>query len=127
MSKYNTEVNDLILGLNADLQLTFAWLEDTLYPSVNLMALKGFIFDMQTDVKMFEDKHGKSDKTVKSLERINQMIELADKLDRIANQNNTAQLLLRQNQLKMSKLIKENNELKKQIESINEAWNQTET
>lgn len=127
MSKYNNEVNDLISGLNADIGLTFAWLEDTLYPSINLMLLKGFIYDLQTDVKMFEDKHGKSDKTVKSLERINQMIELADKLDRIANQNNTAQLLLRHNQLKMNKLIKENNELKKQIESINQAWNQTET
>lgn len=82
---------------------------------------------MQTDVKMFEEKHGKSDKTAKSLERINQMIELADKLDRIANQNNTAQLLLRHNQLKMSQLINENNELKKQLKSVTKAWNQIET
>lgn len=113
--------------MNAEVGLTFAWLEDTLYPSINLMRLKGLIYDIQTDVKLFEDKNGKSDHTKKSLDRANEMIELAEKLDKIANQNNTAQLLIRHNQLKMSELIKENNQLKTELKAINQAWNQTET
>lgn len=126
MSKYNTDVNNLIESLNAEAGLTFAWLEDTLYPSINLMRLKSLIYDIQTDVKLFEDKNGRSDHTKKSLDRANEMIELAEKLDKIANQNNTAQLLIRHNQLKMSKLIKENDQLKNELKAINQAWNQTE-
>lgn len=126
MSKYNTDVNNLIESLNAEAGLTFAWLEDTLYPSINLMRLKSLLYDIQTDVKLFEDKNGRSDHTKKSLDRANEMIELAEKLDKIANQNNTAQLLIRHNQLKMSKLIKENDQLKNELKAINQAWNQTE-
>jgi hypothetical protein len=91
------------------------------------MRLKSLIYDIQTDVKLFEDKNGQSDHTKKSLDRANEMIELADKLDKIANQNNTAQLLIRHNQLKMSDLIKENKQLKTELKAINQAWNQTET
>ena len=127
MSKYNTDVNNLIESLNAEAGLTFAWLEDTLYPSINLMRLKSLLYDIQTDVKLFEDKNGRSDHTKKSLDRANEMIQLAEKLDKIANQNNTAQLLIRHNQLKMSKLIKENDQLKNELKAINQAWNQTET
>lgn len=113
--------------MNAEVGLTFAWLEDTLYPSINLMRLKSLIYDIQTDVKLFEDKNGQSEHTKKSLDRANEMIDLAEKLDKIANQNNTAQLLIRHNQLKMSELIKENNQLKTELKAINQAWNQTET
>jgi hypothetical protein len=127
LSRYNTDVNNLIESLNAEVGLTFAWLEDTIYPSINLMRLKSLIYDIQTDVKFFEDKNGKSDHTKKSLDRANEMIELAEKLDKIANQNNTAQLLIRHNQLKMSELINENNKLKTELKAINQAWNQTET
>lgn len=90
------------------------------------MRLKGLIYDIQTDVKMYEDKNGQTDHTKKSLDRVNEMIELAEKLDKIANQNNTAQLLIRHNQLKMSELIKQNNQLTTEIKAINQAWNQTE-
>jgi hypothetical protein len=117
----------LIDALNADTVLTFAWLEDTLYPSINIMRLKSLIYDIQTDVKLFQDKNGQSNHTKKSLDRANEMIELAEKLDKIANQNNTAQLLIRHNQLKISQLIKENNQLKTELKAINKAWNQTET
>jgi hypothetical protein len=109
--------------LNAEACLTFAWLEDTLYPSINLMRLKSLIYDIQTDVKLFEDKNGQSDHTKKSLDRANELIDLADKLDKIANQNNTAQLLIRHNQLQMSELIKQNNQLKTELEATKKAWN----
>ena len=127
ISHYEANAKELLSAMNAEVGLTFAWLEDTLYPSINLMRLKSLIYDIQTDVKLFEDKNGKSDHTKKSLDRANEMIELADKLDKIANQNNTAQLLIRHNQLKMSELIKENNQLKTELKAINQAWNQTET
>jgi len=127
ISHYEANTKELLSAMNAEVGLTFAWLEDTLYPSINLMRLKSLIYDIQTDVKLFEDKNGKSDHTKKSLDRANEMIELADKLDKIANQNNTAQLLIRHNQLKMSELIKENNQLKTELKAINQAWNQTET
>jgi hypothetical protein len=123
ISQYDANTKELLSCLNAEVGLTFAWLEDTLYPSINLMRLKSLIYDIQTDVKLFEDKNGQSDHTKKSLDRANELIELADKLDKIANQNNTAQLLIRHNQLQMSELIKENNKLKTELEATKKAWN----
>jgi hypothetical protein len=123
ISQYDANTKELLSCLNAEIGLTFAWLEDTLYPSINLMRLKSLIYDIQSDVKLFEDKNGQSDHTKKSLERANELINLADKLDKIANQNNTAQLLLRHNQLQMSELIKENNQLKTELEATKKAWN----
>jgi hypothetical protein len=122
-SQYDASTKKLLLSINAEVGLTFAWLEDTLYPSINLMRLKSLIYDIQSDVKLFEDKNGQSDHTKKSLDRANELINLADKLDKIANQNNTAQLLLRHNHLKMSELIKENNQLKTKLEATEKAWN----
>jgi hypothetical protein len=123
ISQYDANTKELLSCLNTEVCLTFAWLEDTLHPSINLMRLKSLIYDIQSDVKLFEDKNGKSDHTKKSLDRANELIELADKLDKIANQNNTAQLLLRHNQLQMSELIKENNQLKTELEATKKAWN----
>jgi hypothetical protein len=122
-SQYDASTKELLSCINAEVGLTFAWLEDTLYPSINLMRLKSLIYDIQSDVKLFEDKNGQSDHTKKSLDRANELIDLADKLDKIANQNNTAQLLLRHNHLKMSELIKENNQLKTKLEATEKAWN----
>jgi len=123
VSQYDANTKELLSSINTDVALTFAWLEDTLYPSINLMRLKSLIYDIQSDVKLFEDKNGQSDHTKKSLDRANELIDLADKLDKIANQNNTAQLLIRHNQLKMSELIKQNNQLKTELEAIKKAWN----
>ncbi len=122
-SQYDASTKELLASINAEVGLTFAWLEDTLYPSINLMRLKTLIYDIQSDVKLFEDKNGQSDHTKKSLDRANELIDLADKLDKIANQNNTAQLLLRHNHLKMSELKKENNQLKTKLEATEKAWN----
>lgn len=122
ISQYDANTKELLSCLNAEIGLTFAWLEDTLYPSINLMRLKSLIYDIQTDVKVFQDKNGKSDHTKKSLDRANEMIDLADKLDKIANQNNTAQLLLRHNQLKMAELVNENNRLKTELEATKKTW-----
>jgi predicted nucleic acid-binding Zn-ribbon protein len=123
ISQYDVNTKELLSCLNAEIGLTFAWLEDTLYPSINLMRLKSLIYDIQTDVKLFEDKNGKSEHTKKSLDRANELIDLADKLDKIANQNNTAQLLLRHNHLKMAELINENKRLKTELEATKKAWN----
>jgi hypothetical protein len=123
ISQYDANTKELLSCLNAEVGLTFAWLEDTLYPSINLMRLKSLIYDIQSDVKLFEDKNGQSDHTKKSLDRANELIDLADKLDKIANQNNTAQLLIRHNQLQMSELIKQNNQLKTELEATKKAWN----
>lgn len=122
LSQYDAKEKELLQALNSDVGLTFAWLEDTLYPSIHLLALKSLIFDLHNDVKQFEEKNGKSEKTESSLERINKMIELSDKLDKIANQNNTAQLLMRHNNLKMNELLTENNKLKKELESVKKAF-----
>lgn len=117
ISKHDAMEKNMLLALNKDAELTFAWLEDTLYPSINLMALKSLIFDLKSDVELFESKNGKSDKTKKSLERANKMLDLVDKLDKVASQNNTAQLLIKHCQLDQAKLMKENKELKEIIES----------
>lgn len=86
------------------------------------MALKALIFDIQTDVINYQEKHGKTDQSEKSLIRANKMIELVEKLDKVANHNNTAQLLIRHNHLMMSRLKSENEELKKQLENVSKQW-----
>jgi hypothetical protein len=110
--------------LNADLGLTIAWLEDTLRPAINLMNLKALIYEIDADIKTFEEKNGKSKNTEKSSQRANKMIELIESLDKICTQNNTFQLVLKHQDLKMNQLLHENNRLKSELEAVNKAFNE---
>lgn len=108
--------------VNADMSLTMIWLEDTLQPSIDLMRLKSLIYDMEADIKIFEELHGKSDKTKRSGDRVQSAISLVEKLDKVANQNNTFQLIARHSDFEMIKVKQENQQLKAELEAVKKAW-----
>lgn len=79
---------------------------------------------MQADVKIFEDMNGVTDKTKRSADRIQNAIDLIEKLDKIASQNYTFQLITKHTDLEMIKVRQENRELKTELESVKKAWEQ---
>lgn len=114
----------LLEQVTAEMTLSMMYLEDTLQPSIDLSRLKGMVYDMQSDVKLFEDLNGVTDKTKKSADRIEAILELINKLDKVAVQNNTFQLIAKHTDLEMMKLRQENRELKTELEAVKKAWEQ---
>lgn len=110
--------------LEAELALTVAWLEDTLQPSIDILNLKHLAEDIKVDLKLFEDKKGETEASKKSMERINSMLEMIGRLDKIATQNNTFQLVAKHAQLKSWHLEQEIIKLNKEIEANKKAWEQ---
>jgi dsDNA-binding SOS-regulon protein len=126
LSKFISQVDALNKKLSEtiteELCLTMIWLEDTLQPSIDLMCLKALIYDMDSDIKLFEQKNGKSENTKKSAERVDKMIKLSEKLDKIATQNNTFQIMFKQYENRISWLNQINNELTTELEATKKAW-----
>lgn len=126
MSKFISQVDALNKKLSdtitEELCLTMIWLEDTLQPSIDLMCLKALIYDMDSDIKLFEQKNGKSENTKKSTERVDKMIKLSEKLDKIATQNNTFQIMFKQYENRISWLNQRNKELTNELEATKKTW-----
>lgn len=108
--------------LNAEIALTVAWLEDTLQPALDILSLKAIVNDMLADVELFESKKGISEHTKKSKERINLMLEKIERLDKIAMQNNTFQLITKHTQLKSWNLEQEIIRLNNELLAKQKAW-----
>lgn len=124
ISQHDILQTRLLEQVTAEMTLTMMYLEDTLKPSLDLSKLKGIVYDMQTDVKLFEDVNGVTDKTKKSADRIEAILELINRLDKVAVQNNTFKLITRHSDLEIMKLRSENETLKKELESARKAWEQ---
>jgi len=110
--------------LTAELILTVAWLEDTLQPAIDILKVKSIAEDIRSDILIFEEKKGQTDQSKKGLDRINQMIECIERLDKISSQNNTFKLVAKHAELKNAKLENENTSLKLELESVKKAWEQ---
>lgn len=108
--------------LNAEIALTMAWLEDTLQPAVDILNIKHLAEDIKIDLQLFESKKGKTDASTKSMERVNAMLGMIERLDKIATQNNTFQLIAKHSQLKQWQLEQENSKLKQELEAIKKAF-----
>lgn len=121
-SYYDVREEGLLTQVDAELGLTFAWLEDTLQPAIDLLALKCIVYEQLSDIQIFEDKKGETPVSKKSKDRINKMLDHISRLDKITSQNNTAQLVVRHSDLKMIQLLKENDRMKKELEAIELAW-----
>lgn len=124
ISQHDMMQSKLLEQVTAEMTLTMMYLEDTLQPSIDLSILKGMVYDMQGDVKLFEDLNGVTDKTKKSASRIEAILELINRLDKVAVQNNTFQIMARHTDLEMMKVKQENRELKTELEAVKKAWEQ---
>lgn len=124
ISQHDMMQSKLLDQVTAEMTLTMMYLEDTLQPSIDLSILRGMVYDMQGDVKLFENLNGVTDKTKKSAFRIEAILELINRLDKVAVQNNTFQLISRHTNLEMMKIRQENRELKTELEAVKKVWEQ---
>jgi dsDNA-binding SOS-regulon protein len=119
LESLNKQILDQV---TSELEMSMIWLEDTLTSSVDLMKLKAMIYDMDADIKIFQSRNGVTESNKKSANRVNEMIILADKLDKIATQNNVYKLVLKQYENRISWLIHDKNELEKELKAVKKAW-----
>jgi len=108
--------------VTSELEMSMIWLEDTLTTSVDLMKLKAMIYDMDADIKIFQSRNGVTESNQKSANRVKEMIILADRLDKIATQNNVYKLVLKQYENRISWLMYDKNELEKELKAVRKAW-----
>lgn len=124
-SHHQVVQENIITSMEHDMTLMVAWLEDTLTPSVALMQLKVMLYDMLIEVELSEAKNGETARSKFTKNRIAEMEQLVEKLNYVANQNNTFQLIVKQANLALSASKNENEKLKKEIEAIKKAWETT--
>jgi len=108
--------------VTSELEMSMIWLEDTLTTSVDLMKLKAMIYDMDADIKIFQSRNGVTESNQKSANRVKEIIILADRLDKIATQNNVYKLVLKQYENRISWLMYDKNELEKELKAVRKAW-----
>jgi len=121
---YDSTQDSLISQINADAVSTILWLEDTIQPSINLLLLRGLIYELLDDVSTFEGKKGVTELTEKSRLRIEKMIDYCEKLDKVANQNNTFQLIAKHTAIRETSLLVEIKRLKTLLEANKLAWDE---
>jgi len=121
---YDSTQDSLISQINADAVSTILWLEDTIQPSINLLLLRGLIYELLDDVITFEGKKGVTELTEKSRLRIEKMINYCEKLDKVANQNNTFQLIAKHTAIRETSLLVEIKRLKTLLEANKLAWDE---
>jgi len=121
---YDSTQDSLISQINADAVSTILWLEDTIQPSINLLLLRGLIYELLDDVSNFEGKKGVTELTEKSRLRIEKMIDYCEKLDKVANQNNTFQLIAKHTAIRETSLLVEIKRLKTLLEANKLAWDE---
>jgi hypothetical protein len=108
--------------VTSELEMSMIWLEDTLTTSVDLIKLKAMIYDMDADIKIFQSRNGVTESNQKSANRVKEIIILADRLDKIATQNNVYKLVLKQYENRISWLMYDKNELEKELKAVRKAW-----
>jgi len=108
--------------ITSELEMSMIWLEDTLTTSVDLMKLKAMIYDMDADIKIFQSRNGVTESNKKSANRVNEMIILADRLDKIATQNNVYKLVLKQYENRISWMMHDKKELENELKAVKKAW-----
>jgi hypothetical protein len=107
-----------------DFESLMMWCEDTLEPSLCLFKVKSMVREFLFDVIEHENKRGKTKKTEQSRNRLNQILEFCERLDRVATQNSSFQFAMRQQEGKLKMANKKIQELESQIIGFEKAWNQ---
>lgn len=123
-SQAQTRQDSYINQLNSDIEFLSGWVEDTLQPSIDLLKLKVSIRSLLQDVCNHEILKGETDRTRESKNKFDNMLYLCEKLDKIATQNNTFQLIVKHSQMQLSSAKLEIKVLKSKLESFEKAWNE---
>lgn len=106
-------------GVNADMQIMVGWIEDTLRPSYDILKVKTGLMSLLKDVLDFEKKTGVTEKSSDRKLFLHSLIESSTRIDNIATQNNSFQLLVKYTVEESKSLRSEINTLKTQIENLN--------
>lgn len=104
--------------INADMQIMVGWIEDTLQPSVDILKVKTGLMALLKDVLEFEAKTGETEKSKERKTFLQVLIDSSTRIDNIATQNNTFQLLVKYTVEENKSLRSEINTLKTQIENL---------
>jgi len=105
--------------INADMQIMAGWIEDTLQPAVDILKVKTGLIALLKDVLKFEAKTGATEKSSDRKLFLQSLIESSTRIDNIATQNNTFQLLVKYTVDENKSLRRDINTLKNQIENLN--------
>lgn len=114
--------DQLLREYESDLSILIAWVEDTLQPSIDLMKLKVSIRELIQDIEDHELKKGVTEKTTASKAKFEIMLDTCERLDKVANQNNSFQLAVKHAYGKISVANKRIIELETELKAIKEAW-----
>lgn len=118
------EYKQLSEGYQALSDIYLMHYEDMLKPSQDILGLMGLIVQMQSDLYEFKIKNKDHKKIQERQSRIDFLMAIADRFSVIHDRNRQFQFSLKKMAADVSKLTKENDLLKQQLESINKAWNQ---
>jgi len=113
----------LINEINPEAVLLTGWIDKTLEPSMALLNIDVLVREMENDVLNHIKKNGKSKASEKSLDRVNKILDLIEKLNVTVNQNNTYHLIAKHASIQIHNLQIENYKMKKQLEAIEKAHN----
>lgn len=112
----------IIDSLEAENSLLVAWIDRTLEPSMAMINLDILVREMETDIHEHIAKKGKSAASQKSLDRVNKILDLVEKLNVTVNQNNTYHLIAKHASVKVYNLEVENWKLRKELDAIKKAY-----
>jgi predicted nuclease with TOPRIM domain len=116
------KTEQFLRDLEFDNSLLAGWVEDTLQPSLDIMNLKIGIRDILDDITEQERVKGETKRTTDAKEKFGKMLLVCERLDKIAGQNNTFQLIAKHTLIKLENANGRIKELEDQIKSIEKAW-----
>jgi hypothetical protein len=91
---------------------------------MDLLKMKVSIRELIQDIYNYEEINGESKKSVVTKKKLESILDLCEKLDRIATQNCTFQLAVRSTHLKLASSNKKIAELEDKIIAFEKAWNE---
>lgn len=106
-----------------EIELLMAQAEDTTQPSFDIMNLKIAIRELIQDVEDHEKAKGITEKSKESKAKFNQMLDICERLDKVASQNNTFQLIVKHSLIELENIKGECKRLNDIISANEKAWN----
>lgn len=113
---------DINQDFSPKMELLIAQVEDTLQPSFDLMSLKIAIREFIQEIYNREVVTGVTPKITESKAKFNRMLDICERLDKVANQNNTFQLVVKHSQIELHNAQMEILRLEKIIEANQKAF-----
>ena len=125
-SQYESFNDQLLDQADEDIQIMTVWIKDAMEPVLICSKQKTILYEMESEIEEFIQKKGKSEKSTASLKRIQELLELNEKLFPLASENRMLQLSIQHAERRMSVLQLENKEFKKRLEATEKAWEASE-